>query len=49
MTDDVMCHHQSQTRYGQKGKQIAVDEKVKVRYGNTTDNWSAKVLEIDGE
>jgi hypothetical protein len=35
MTDDDILKRQP--RYGQKGKPIAVVDKVKTRYGNTSD------------
>ena len=43
-----MRKRQPPTRFGQKGKSIAVVDIVKVRYVNTIDNWLAKVLAIQG-
>ncbi len=49
MAQDTTCERRPPTRYGQKGKPIAVGDEVKTRYVKTDDYWLAKVLVIEGE
>ena len=49
MKDDATRERKPPVLFGQKGKPIAVGDKVKARYDKTIDYWPAVVLTIEGE